>query len=126
VRGRAVRALIVDDHEDMRGLVRMVFELSGDIEVVGEADSAENGGRRWSELRPDVVVVDYRLPEANGLDLAEWILGQDPDVDILLFSAYIDEATATRAQQVGVRELVAKERFRELPALIASRAATDV
>jgi DNA-binding NarL/FixJ family response regulator len=125
MRGRAVRALIVDDHEDMRGLVRMVFEMAGDIEVVGEADSAESGGRRWSELRPDVVVVDYRLPEANGLDLAEWILTQDPGADILLFSAYIDEATAARAQRVGVREMVAKDRFRDLPGLVAAFGTAD-
>jgi two-component system invasion response regulator UvrY len=123
MRGRAVRALIVDDHEDMRGLVRMVFEMADDIEVVGEADSAEAGRRRWAELRPDVVVVDYQLPEANGLDLAEWILAQDPGADILLFSAYIDEATAERAQRVGVRELIAKDRFRELPGLVTAHGA---
>jgi DNA-binding NarL/FixJ family response regulator len=115
-----VRALIVDDHEDMRGLVRMIFEMAGDIEVVGEADSAETGGRCWSELHPDVIVLDYRLPDASGLDLAEWILAQDPEADILLFSAYIDTATAERAQRVGVRELVAKDRFRELPGLVAA------
>jgi DNA-binding NarL/FixJ family response regulator len=109
-----MKALIVDDDEDMRGLVRLLFELEDDIEVVGEAGDAASGARCWAEQRPDVVVVDFRLPEGDGLDLAEWILAEDPGVCILLFSAFIDDATAARARQVGVRELVGKERYGDL------------
>ena len=114
----AVRAMIVDDDEDMRELVRAMFELDGEIEMVGEEGDSVSGARRWAELRPDVLIVDYQLPGANGLDLAEWVLTQDADARILVFSAYLDEVAVARAHEIGVRELVAKERFRDLRELV--------
>lgn len=114
----AVRVLIVDDEEDMRDLVRMTLELADGIDVVGEAIDAEEAALRWESLRPDVLVVDQRLPGTSGLDLAVRILQEDPGACILLFSASLDSAIAGRAAEVGIRSCVSKDRIRELPVLV--------
>jgi DNA-binding NarL/FixJ family response regulator len=117
-----VRALIVDDDENMRELVRLLMELDGEIEVVGEADDACSGFRRWDEIRPDIAIIDYRMPGHNGLDLAAHILKDHPSAHILLFSAFLDDATTARADELGVRT-VSKDQVRQLPALARAEAA---
>ena len=96
-----MRALIVDDNEEMRALARLNLELAG-VEVVGFAGDAVAGISRWLDERPDVVVLDHRMPGHNGLDAAESILGKDPTARVLLFSAYLDDATVARAASLGV------------------------
>lgn len=112
-----MRAVIVDDDEDMRDLLRVVMELS-DIEVVGEAADACTGARCWADTRPDVLIVDYRMPGHNGLDLAEHVRTRDPDAMIMLFSSYLNEEALRRAVDIGVTAVVSKEQLRELPQLI--------
>ena len=113
------RALIVDDDDDMRMLLRVVIEQANEgLEVVGEAADAEEGFRRWQEARPDVLVVDQRMPGGTGLELAERILAEAPDQSIILFSAYLDDDTTARAAEVGVRECVSKDDYRQIPAAL--------
>ena len=113
-----MRVLVVDDNEDMRSLVRLLFDLDG-VETV-EADDACPAARAWNETRPDFVVLDYQLPTHSGLDVAEWMLAQDATTNIVLFSAYLDDAAIARAEALGVRACVSKERVRELPSLARS------
>lgn len=118
----AIRVLVVDDEEDMRDLVRMTLELAAGIEVVGEAVDATDAARHWQSVRPDVLVVDHRLPGTTGLELAAWILQEDPDARILLFSASLDAATVAQATDAGIRSCVSKDRLRELPVLVREHA----
>lgn len=111
-----MRALIVDDNEDMRRLVGLVLDLSGGVEIV-EADDACPAAKVWLEEKPDVVILDYRLPTHNGLEIATWMLEQDPDARIVLFSSYLDDEALAQADQVGVRACVSKDRVHELPDL---------
>ena len=116
---RTNRALIVDDDEDMRLLLRVVIERANEgLEVVGEASDAVDGFERWREHRPDVMVVDQRMPGGTGLELAERILAEAPSQSIILFSAYLDEETTARAAEVGVRACLSKDDYREIPAAL--------
>ena len=109
-------ALVVDDNEDMRQLVKLHLDLAGGIDVI-EADDACPAAKAWADRRPDVVILDYQLPTHDGLEVAQWMVGQDPAVQILLFSAYLDDAAIARADELGVRACVSKDRVSELPGL---------
>jgi two-component system chemotaxis response regulator CheY len=119
--GAAMRALIVDDNEDMRSLVSLTMQLAG-IDVAGEAADACGGVRGWRAQQPDVVILDYRLPDHSGLDAAAYILREDPSARIVLFSAYLDDAALARAADLGVRA-IGKDRVRDLPTLVGGIAA---
>ena len=116
-RERGVTVLIIDDNADMRYLVRVLTEIEGADKVVGEACTATDGLAMWRERRPDVVVLDYRMDDANGIDVATWMLHEDPDQEIILFSAFLTDENMAAAELLGVA-CVSKDDVRRLPALI--------
>jgi DNA-binding NarL/FixJ family response regulator len=119
-----VRTLIVDDHSDVRFLIRMIVADAGlEVEVVGEADSAEAALEQLDALAPDVVVLDARMPRVDGLTAASLLLAQRPDLPILLCSAWVDDELRSRAAAAGIRAIVSKDRFDEIPALVLELAA---
>ena len=110
------RALIVDDEEDMRFLVRTVIEAANHgLSVAGEAADGEQAIERWRAERPEVVVLDHRMPGMSGLETAEKILAESPDQRIILFSAYLDPETTAAAARVGVDMCLAKSDYGKLP-----------
>ena len=110
------RALIVDDEEDMRFLVRAVIEAANHgLSVAGEAADGEQALARWREERPDVVVLDHRMPDMTGLEVARAILAENPGQSIILFSAYLDEETTAQAKRLGVAACLAKTDYGRLP-----------
>jgi DNA-binding NarL/FixJ family response regulator len=112
-----MRAVIVDDDDDMRQLLRLVMELD-DIEVVGEAADACSGARCWKATSPDVLVVDHRMPGKDGLDLAEHVLGHDPDARILLFSSFLNDEAMARAEALGISAVLSKDELRRVPEVL--------
>src|SRR5438309_1454231 len=117
--GMPNRALIVDDDDDMRFLVRVLIEAANEgLAVAGEASDGDEAVAKWREHRPDVVVLDERMPGRSGLDVAAQILAEAPDQSIILFSAYLDEATVARAESLGVRACLSKDRYEDLPAAL--------
>jgi DNA-binding NarL/FixJ family response regulator len=119
-----VRTLIVDDHSDVRFLIRMIVADAGlDVEVVGEAAGAEAALEQLDALAPDVVVLDARMPRVDGLTAAALLLAQRPDLPILLCSAWVDDDLRARAAAAGIRAIVSKDRFDEIPALVLELAA---
>lgn len=120
--------LIVDDELDMRLLVRVVIESAHDgLEIAGEAADGEEALRVWraQPLPPDVVVLDWRMPGLNGLDVAALMLAERPDQIIVLFSAYLDDRTRADAARVGVARCLAKGEVRQLPDLVRELTACD-
>ena len=116
---RKVRTLIVDDDEDMRMLAASVIRIANrGLEVVGQAEDADDGYAKWDELRPDVVVLDHRMPGRSGLELAAQILAEEPAQPIVLFSAYLDTEVAEAADDVGVCQTLDKDRFNDLPSTV--------
>lgn len=109
------RTLIVDDEEDMRVLLRAAIDAENrGLRVVGEASSGHEAIELRSQLDPDVVVLDERMPGLTGLDTARSLLEQEPSLPIILYSAYLDAGVAVEAEQVGVRRCVRKGDTRAL------------
>ena len=108
-----LRVVIVDDHEILRTGTRQVLETAPDISVVGEADDAGSALALVSELRPDVVLLDVRLPDDSGIDLAREIGLAHPEVRVVVLSAYDNVAFVRAALLAGVSGYLLKTMPRE-------------
>lgn len=96
-----IRVFVVDDHELVRRGVADLLERERDIQVVGEADSARHTLGRIIATRPDVVLLDVRLPDGNGINICREILEQAPDTRCLMLTAYDDEQALNSAVLAG-------------------------
>ncbi|MBV9410912.1 MAG: response regulator transcription factor [Acidimicrobiia bacterium] len=114
-----LRVLIVDDEEDMRALVRATIEIANDgLRVAAEAPDGETAVDMVRSERPEVVVLDHRMPGVSGLDTARRILSEHPDQRIVLFSSYLDRDVVNTARHLGVRVCLSKDEIRHLPEAI--------
>jgi YesN/AraC family two-component response regulator len=111
-----IRVLIVDDEDDMRALVSATIEMAHEgLSVAGEAADGAEAIAMWRAQRPEVVVLDERMPGQSGIQIAERILAEDPDQAIVLFTAYPDPELFASATRLGVRVCLAKPDIRRLP-----------
>ena len=103
------KTLIVDDDEDMRLLLRIMINASDrGLQVVGQAASGEEALRLRRDLDLDVIVLDQQMPGLTGIETAERLLAQDPDIRIVLYSAFLDSDVCEQAERVGVRQCITK------------------
>ncbi len=100
--GELRRVVVVDDHELLRAGTRRILEGASGFSVVGEAGDGDAALRVIAEVRPDVVLVDIRLPTSNGIDLARRIASDFPGTTVLILSAYDDENYVRAALAAGV------------------------
>ena len=96
-----LRVLLADDHPLMIAAVRSALESEKDFEIVGEATSGSQVMPLVSSARPDVVLIDLRLPEIDGLTCLERISAKHPTVRVLLFSGVDDRAQIAVALERG-------------------------
>jgi DNA-binding NarL/FixJ family response regulator len=114
-----IGALIVDDQEDVRLLVRMIIEAANmGLFVSGEAASGREAVDRLEETDPAVVVVDEMMPGLSGIETAVLILRRRPGLRIILCTAYLDEELIERATAAGIQVCLPKEQAAELPGTI--------
>jgi two-component system, NarL family, response regulator DevR len=95
--GRAqIRVFLLDDHEIVRMGVRDLLEAEADITVVGEAGTASSALARIPALRPDVAVLDVRLPDGDGVSVCREIRSAMPQVACLMLTSFGDDDAAAR------------------------------
>lgn len=103
-----IKVMVVDDHEVIRDGVKFLIESTANMEVVGEAGSGEMAVVMARQLMPDVILMDFNLPEINGI-VASWqIMHDNPDIKILMASGHLDMAIIEQALHAGVMGLMSK------------------
>jgi len=94
--------VIVDDHALLREGTRQILERAGDFRVVGEAANGQEALEVIAEQRPDVLLLDMRLPDMNGVETARRIMEEAPDVKVLILSAFDEIDYVQAALSAGV------------------------
>ena len=108
-----IRILIVDDHEMVREGLKAMLVAEPDFTIVGDAANAEQTLEMIGHLRPDVVLLDIRLPGISGIDLCRIISRQYPQTAVLMLTTFTDESLVAQCIQAGARGFIIKdiERF---------------
>ena len=104
-----IRVYLLDDHEVVRRGVRALLITAEDIEVVGESGSASEAVRDIPVLRPDVAVLDCRLPDGSGIDVCREVRSADPGINVLILTTYDDDEALFAAIMAGASGYVLKE-----------------
>jgi DNA-binding NarL/FixJ family response regulator len=104
-----IRVYLLDDHEVVRRGLRDLLEQEDDIEVVGESGSAVDAAHRIPALKPDVAVLDGRLPDGSGIDVCRDIRSVDPSIKALILTSYEDDEALFAAIMAGAAGYVLKQ-----------------
>lgn len=108
-----IRLLVVDDHALLREGIAAVIEAHDDILLVGEAADGRQAIERFSELRPDVTLMDLQMPGLGGTEAIQAIRAQHPDACIAVLTTYSGDARALQAVQAGARGYLLKSMLRK-------------
>ena len=104
-----IRILLIDDHAVVRAGYRRFLEHGEGMQVVDEAENAEQGYALYRQHQPDVCVIDLSMPGVGGLELIRRISSQAPKASLLAFSMHEEPVFAQRAIQAGARGYVTKQ-----------------
>jgi DNA-binding NarL/FixJ family response regulator len=104
-----IRVFLLDDHELVRRGIRELLESEGDIVVVGESGSAQEATRRIPALRPDVAILDGRLPDGSGVDVCRDVRSVDPSIKALILTSYDDDDALFAAIMAGAAGYILKQ-----------------
>lgn len=104
-----IRVLIADDQRAVREGLAMLVGLTDDIQVVGTAANGIEAVDRANELRPDVVLMDLRMPEMEGAEATRTIRTAQPDVHVLVLTTYADDDSLFPALQAGAHGYLTKD-----------------
>ncbi|MEV6426391.1 response regulator transcription factor [Nocardia sp. NPDC051463] len=104
-----IKVFLVDDHEIVRRGVGDLIELESDLEVIGEAGTFSQALARIPALRPDVIVLDVRLPDGNGIELCRELLSANPKLRCLILTSFTDEQAMLNAILAGASGYVVKD-----------------
>ncbi|WP_081838812.1 response regulator [Thermogemmatispora carboxidivorans] len=125
-----IRLLIVDDHEMVREGLKAMLVSEPDFEIVGEAANAEQALGLVERLRPDIILLDVRLPGVSGVALCRQVCEHYPEIGVIIVTTYTDEQLVAECLQAGARGYIVKdiERFdlkRSIRAVARGEAAID-
>ena len=104
-----IRVFLLDDHEVVRVGVRDLLESDGDVEVVGEASTAAEALVRVPAVRPDVAVLDVRLPDGDGVTVCRDLRSQFPELACLMLTSFADDEALFNAVIAGAAGYVLKQ-----------------
>jgi DNA-binding NarL/FixJ family response regulator len=104
-----IRIFVLDDHELVRTGLQTLLECEEDMEVVGQAATAQLGLQQIGELQPDVAILDVRLPDGSGIEVCREIRSLYPDIACLMLTSYADDEALFSAIMAGAAGYVLKE-----------------
>src|SRR5436305_3789415 len=104
-----IRVFLLDDHEIVRRGVRELLEAEADIEVVGEASTAAEALARVPATRPDVAVLDVRLPDGDGVSVCRDLRSERPDLQCLMLTSFADDEALFDAIMAGAAGYLLKQ-----------------
>ncbi|NJP45566.1 response regulator [Actinacidiphila epipremni] len=104
-----IRVLLVDDHQVVRRGLRTFLEVQGDIEVVGEAADGQEGVERAEELRPDVILMDVKMPGTDGIEALRRLRAAGSTARVLIVTSFTEQRTVVPALRAGAAGYVYKD-----------------
>ncbi len=104
-----IKVFLLDDHEIVRRGVRELLETEPDLEVVGEASTAAEAIQRIPAVRPDVAVLDVRLPDGSGVEVCREVRSQQPELACLMLTSFSDDDALFEAIMAGAAGYVLKQ-----------------
>ena len=107
--GAAIRVLLVDDHQVVRRGLRTFLEVQDDIDVVGEAADGEEGIARAEELRPDIVLMDVKMPGVDGIEALRKLRDLGNPARVLVVTSFTEKRTVVPALRTGAAGYVYKD-----------------
>ena len=108
-----IRILVADDHLIVREGLRLILEAADGMEFVGEAADGAEAVRLASRLRPDVVLMDLRMPGMDGLTAIERLQATQPEVAVVILTTYNEDDLMVRGLRAGARGFLLKDTGRE-------------
>lgn len=109
---KPIRVLIADDHLLLRDGISVLIANSGDIEVVGEAETGRDAIDAHRRLRPDVTLVDLQLPDMDGVEVITAIKREAPQARLVVLTTYSGDARAQKSLKAGARGYALKNHVR--------------
>ncbi|HWU10433.1 MAG TPA: response regulator transcription factor [Streptomyces sp.] len=106
---KIIKVLLVDDHQVVRRGLRTFLEVQDDIEVVGEAADGAEGVARAEELRPDVVLMDIKMPGTDGIEALRRLSELDNPAKVLIVTSFTEQRTVVPALRAGASGYVYKD-----------------
>jgi DNA-binding NarL/FixJ family response regulator len=113
-----VRILLVDDNAMIRSQLRAVLEKQDQWVVVGEAEDGRRAVEKWNENAPNLTVMDFAMPEMDGLEASRQLSQQHPGTPILMVTVDPSEQLEQEAKKAGVKGLVSKADVRSIFAAV--------
>jgi two-component system, NarL family, response regulator DevR len=109
VKANTIRLLLVDDHEVVRVGLRTVLTQHDHITVIGESATTADAVRDAARLKPEVILMDVRLPDGSGVDACREILAANPQIRVIFLTSYADDDSVLAAVLAGAQGYVLKE-----------------
>jgi DNA-binding NarL/FixJ family response regulator len=103
-----VRILVADDNPAVRRYLRGLLEQQVDWLVCDEVSNGQEAVERFQQAKPDLIVLDFQMPEMNGLDAARRIVDLSPKTPILMVTIHLSKQLSEEARKVGIRGACAK------------------
>ena len=104
-----IRVFLLDDHEVVRSGLRVLLEGEQDIEVVGEASTVEEALGRIGATRPNIAILDVRLPDGDGVDVCREIRSRHPEVAALMLTSFADDEALFSSIMAGASGYILKQ-----------------
>lgn len=130
MKGNVIKVLIVDDHEVVRVGLRSLLNRESSVEVVGEAGSAAEAVAWSKRRRPDVVIMDVRLPDQSGVNACREIRAANPKIQVIMLTSYADDEAVLSSVMAGaagyfLKQIRGKELVRAIETVASGQSLLD-